>query len=132
MAAGAVASVPELELQVEFGRLNLGPWKTLPACLPLEGSIGEDYTSFSLKPLYLGFFLIYNLTNTPSLDQSWKAMHYSVYKYAGISLESLLLDLPAVWPCTSYLTSLCLISLAVKWRYQDLPHRVVRGIQPVN
>lgn len=51
---------------------------------------------------------------------------------SGVSLESLLLDLPAVWLWTSYLTYLCLIPSAVKWRHQDRSHIIVRGIQPAN
>lgn len=33
VAAGAGASVPELEPRAEFGRNNLGLWRTLPAYL---------------------------------------------------------------------------------------------------
>lgn len=57
---------------------------------------------------------------------------FTLETHTGVSVGSLLLDSPAVWPWASSLISLCLISPAVKWRHRGLPHGVVRGIQPAN
>lgn len=94
---GAVASDQELQPHVRMGRINLNPWKTLPP------------TSCWLHHRGLNLHLIHCTLGVPSLQQWLSTLtihclltrihrrpYITVVTSTAVSLESLLLDLPAV------------------------------------